>query len=71
MYALQADYEDDIEVLQINIDEPESAELMQQYGFRSKTPHLLLYDANGKLVRQWFGTFEREQVEGLFSDIFN
>ena len=71
MYALEADYADQIEILQINIDEPESAELMQQYGYRSGTPHLILYDGNGELVRQWFGLFKREQVEPLFADLLN
>lgn len=39
---------------------------MAEYGFISGTPHLLLFDERGEVVRQWFGAFTREQVEVMF-----
>ncbi len=71
MYELKADYEEDIEFLFVNIDEPESQSDMEKYQFRSGTPHLLLFDENGEVARQWFGTFTREQVEGMFPVVLN
>ena len=71
MYALEADYSDQIEFLQINIDEAANSAEMTQYGYRGATPHLLLFDRQGNIVRQWFGIFTREQVEPLFAQALN
>ena len=71
MYALQADYSEEMEFIFVNIDEPESQPQMEQYGFVSGTPHLILFDGRGEIVRQWFGLFEREQVEIMFPDALN
>ncbi|MGB1252769.1 MAG: hypothetical protein ACPG8W_19300 [Candidatus Promineifilaceae bacterium] len=65
MYALEADYENQLDVLQINIDEGENSAEMARYGYRGTTPHLLLFDGQGNVVRQWFGVFTREQVEPI------
>lgn len=68
MYELQADYQNEIDFVFVNIDEADSKPEMEQYGFISGTPHLLLFDRNGEIVRQWFGVFSREQVEVMFPD---
>ena len=66
MYALEEEYRDQIDFLHVNVDEPDSLPLMEEYGFRSATPHLILYDRQGNLVRQWFGIVNREEVEIMF-----
>ena len=55
----------------MNIDEPESQPEMEQYGFVSGTPHLILFDGRGEIVRQWFGLFTREKVEAMFPAALN
>lgn len=71
MYELEADYKEEIEFLFINIDGLESQPDMEKYQFQSGTPHLLLFDMNGEVVRQWFGTFTRDQVEVMFPAVLN
>ena len=71
MYALEADYSDSLEVLQINIDDGENSAEMASYGYRGATPHLLLFDSQGNIVRQWFGLFKREQVEPTLIQTLN
>ncbi|MFK7803788.1 MAG: hypothetical protein AB8G95_19300 [Anaerolineae bacterium] len=71
MYELKAEYGEQMEFVFVNIDEPESQPDMEKFQFRSGTPHLLLFDKNGEVVRQWFGTFTREQVEVMFPTALN
>lgn len=66
MYELEEAYGQQIDFLHVNVDEPDSLPLMETYGFRSGTPHLILYDRSGNIIRQWFGIVTRDEVEVMF-----
>ena len=70
VHGLEEEYSDDIEFVYINIDDPESLPLKEQYGFRVQ-PHFLLVDANGEIVNQWLGSNAGEVFETAFDEVIN
>lgn len=65
MDRLKAEFGDEITFIDLNIDDPAAREVMRDYGFRGRSEYALV-DANGDIVRRWFGPLnEGEVVAGL------
>jgi thioredoxin-related protein len=68
VHGLEATYGDQIEFVYVNIDDPESDRLKQQYGFRYQ-PHFVLVDGNGEIVEQWLGYTDAAFFEQTFDNL--
>lgn len=65
---LESEYGTQIEFVPVNIDDPNSAQLKQQYGFRYQ-PHFLLVDANGEVIEEWLGYTDAAFFEQTFATV--
>ena len=70
VHGLEEEYGNDIEFVYVNIDDPASQELKDQYGFRVQ-PHFFLVGADGEVVNQWFGSNEAATFATAFTDVIN
>ena len=66
--GLEQEYGENIEFVPVNIDDPNSAALKQQYGFRYQ-PHFLLVDANGEVIEEWLGYTDAPFFEQTFDTV--
>lgn len=65
---LESEYGNQIEFVPVNIDDPDSAALKQQYGFRYQ-PHFLLVSADGEVIEEWLGYTDAGFFEQTFSTV--
>ena len=70
MNGLEEQYGNNIEFVYVDIDNPESQALKNQYGFRVQ-PHFVLVSGNGEVVGEWFGMNEGATFETAFNDVLN
>ena len=70
VHGLEEQYGNDIEFVYVDIDNPESQTLKNQYGFRVQ-PHFVLVDGDGEVIGEWFGMNEGVTFENAFNDILN
>lgn len=68
VYGLESEYGSQIEFVPVNIDNPESARLKQQYGFRYQ-PHFLLVSAEGEVIEEWLGYTDAAFFEQTFATV--
>ena len=68
MHGLQAEYSDRIQFTYLDIDDPNTAALKAQLGYRVQ-PHLFLLNANGEVVQQWLGYVTREEFIAAFKAV--
>jgi hypothetical protein len=65
---LESEYGSQIEFIPVNIDDPESAEWKQLYGFRYQ-PHFLLVNPDGEVIEEWLGYTDAAFFEQTFATI--
>lgn len=70
VHGLEGEYSDEIEFVYVNIDDPASQALKDQYGFRVQ-PHFLLVGTDGEIIEQWFGLNEGMVFETAFQEFIN
>lgn len=68
VHELESEYGTQIEFVFVNIDDPESAALKQEYGFRYQ-PHFLLVDAEGEVIEEWLGYTDAAFFEQTFATV--
>ena len=68
VHGLENEYGSDIEFVFVNIDDPNSAELKQQYGFRYQ-PHFLLVGTDGEVIEEWLGYTDASLFEQTFATV--
>ena len=68
VHGLENEYGSDIEFVFVDIDDPNSAELKQQYGFRYQ-PHFLLVGADGEVIEEWLGYTDAPLFEQTFATV--
>ena len=61
VHELEQTYGDEIEFVLLNVDDPDTREAQQTYGFRVQ-PHFILVDANGEVISQWLGYQSAKRV---------
>ena len=52
--GLRQEYDGQVTFNLVDIDQPESKELKQKYGFRGQ-PYFVLLDGTGSVVKTWYG----------------
>lgn len=70
MRELEQTYGDEIEFVLLNIDDPDTREAQQTYGFRVQ-PYFILVDAGGEVIGQWVGYNSPNVFEDAFNQILN
>lgn len=65
---LENEYGTQIEFIPVNIDDPESAQLKQQYSFRYQ-PHFVLVSADGEVIEEWLGYTDAAFFEQTFATV--
>jgi len=67
VHGLEEEYGSRITFVRVNILNPESQPLMEQYGF-SATPELYLVDAQGQILGAWDETVTEEDLRQAFDE---
>jgi hypothetical protein len=68
VYGLEAQHENQIDFVYVNIDDPASDAYKERYGFRYQ-PHFVLVDGQGEVVQEWFGIVEEAEFEQAFVNL--
>ena len=63
--GLQQEYDGRVTFTLVDIDDPNSKELKQKYGFRAQ-PYFVLLDGDGNVVKTWFGLVPVEEFRSAF-----
>ena len=70
VHGLEEEYGNDIDFVYVDVDDPETRDIQQQYGRRGQ-PHFILVGADGEIVTQWFGTVQAMAFEEAFQEVLN
>ena len=65
MHGLEIEWQDEIDFVYIDIDDPRAEELKRELGYRVQ-PHVFLLDGEGTVLQQWFGFVAAEELEAAF-----
>ncbi len=68
MSELQSQYDGNVKIVKLNVDNPASSAAIQKYHVRG-TPSFVLFDRHGKVVSQLPGWPGREQVVRSFDQL--
>lgn len=61
IHRLEERYDNRMNFVYLDIDNPATRDLKQQLGYR-EPPHFFLLDGEGKILRQWRGKVDPEQI---------
>ena len=67
VHGLEAEYADRMVFSYLDIDDAANAEVKKTLNFRVQ-PHFVLLDAEGNVIRQWFGTVKAEDFRAAFDE---
>lgn len=67
MHGLEATYGDRIGFVYLDIDNPATAGLKQELGYRYQ-PHFFLVDGEGTVLRTWLGPIQEADVAQAFEE---
>ena len=70
MNRLEEQYGDQIEFVLLNVDDPGSLPMRQQYDIVARSQYVLV-DANGAVVQKWFGYISEEDIARAFDEHLN
>jgi len=65
VHGLQAKYEDKIQFTYLDVDDPNTSGFKRALGYRAQ-PHFFLLDANGKIVKEWLGYVQENDLVTAF-----
>lgn len=65
MHGLEAEWQDEIDFVYLDIDDPRTESFKRELGYRYQ-PHLFLFDGDGNIIHQWLGMVAVEDLEGAF-----
>ncbi len=63
MNRLEAQFGDEIQFVHLNVDDPASRPLRDQFNVTHRSQYALV-DANGEIVQRWFGPLGSSSIEG-------
>jgi thioredoxin-related protein len=66
--GLTAEYEDRVEIVKLDIDDPKTAEMRVKHKFRVQ-PCFVLLDAAGETVKAWSGYTEKAVFDEAFASV--
>ena len=70
MHGLEAKYNDQMNFVYLDIDDPNTHRFKQQLEYRYQ-PHLFLLDENGNILQQWVGYVPGEVLEEAMVNALN
>ena len=70
MNGLEAKYGDQIEFIYLNVDDPGTLPMRQQYDVVARSQYVLV-DANGEIVQKWFGYINEETISQVIDEHLN
>lgn len=62
MHGLEAEYNEQVNFVYLDIDDPANDGYKQALGYRYQ-PHILLLDGEGNVLNQWVGPVSRQDLE--------
>jgi len=65
VHGLEAKYQDRINFIYLDIDDPASDDFKQALGYRYQ-PHIFLLNGDGKILNQWIGRVAEEELVSAF-----
>lgn len=70
MYGLQEQYGDEIEFVWLNVDDPLSRPLREQFGIVQRSNYVLV-DVDGVAQLRWFGYLDDTEMEEALQDFLD
>lgn len=70
VHGLENEYQEQIEFVYLDIDDPDTAEAKEKYGYRYQ-PHFFLVDGNGEVVQQWLGPVQESEFRRAFNEVLS
>ena len=67
VHGLEAQYFGKIRFVYLDADNPSTRDFQRSLGFRYQ-PEFYLLDAQGNVLRQWFGFVSQDQFEQAFTE---
>jgi hypothetical protein len=67
VHGLEAEWQDEIDFIYLDIDDPNTEDFKRDLGFRYQ-PHFLLIDGDGMILQQWLGVIAAEELEAAFME---
>ena len=68
VHGLEDEYGDRIEFVYLNIDDPNTREAKEKYGYRVQ-PHFFLVAEDDEVILQWLGVVQGEEFEQAFDEV--
>jgi hypothetical protein len=68
VHGLEADYNDRINFIYLDIDDSQNDEFKRALGYRFQ-PHFFLVDGEGKVVQQWVGRISGDSLILAFEEV--
>lgn len=65
MHGLEAEWQDEIDFVYLDIDDPRTESFKRELGYRYQ-PHLFLLDEGGNILQQWLGMVAADDLEDAF-----
>lgn len=67
VHGLENEYSDRMNFVYLDVDDSANREFMQTLGRRAQ-PEFYLLDAEGNVLKQWFGIVPEEDFEAAFAE---
>lgn len=68
MNFLEKKYSSKVRFVFLDIDDPRTAKFKQGLGYQYQ-PHIFLIDGSGKIIKQWIGGVDQEELENTLNTI--
>lgn len=68
VHGLEAEYQDQIRFVYLDIDDPATDKYKRELGYRYQ-PEYYLLDPEGNVLNAWFGFVEPEAFEMVFQEV--
>ncbi|MCB0192938.1 MAG: hypothetical protein KDJ65_13420 [Anaerolineae bacterium] len=67
VHGLENEHRDRINFVYLDVDDPANQDFIQTLGRRAQ-PEFYLLDAEGNVIKQWFGNVSEQEFELAFAD---
>ena len=62
MHGLEAEWDEQVDFVYLDIDDPATEPFKRQLGYRVQ-PHMFLVDRDGRVLQQWLGFVDAATLE--------
>ncbi len=68
MNRLKEDYDGQVEFIELDVDDPGTGPMRDQYGLVAQAQYVLA-DADGAPLQKWFGYIDENDIAGAFDGV--